>query len=212
MIWFLACVDDPVTQYRDALRDGRCDAVADDALRDDCWVAMAGEGTGDTCAQVTDTTLRGECWFRLAEARSDAALCPQAVPFAEDCALHVLSRGFATGVPRGLRPGRGEDDAAARIVASGLAVTDMRPWSAWYRWVLGQNHPLDRAACLDVVDPDRREACLHTALALYGDLLNNARDRGTYPCDGSPLPAVLQYTPDPELDALRAGRTDLCSR
>jgi hypothetical protein len=122
----------------------------------------------------------------------------------------VLSRGFPTWLPRRARPGEHEEEAARRIAAAGLAEDDMRPWSAFYRHVLGSTRPIDRASCDRVTDPARREACRQTGLALYQDLLNMARDRQLYPCDGGPLPSLLTHTPDPELDALRAGRTDLC--
>lgn len=200
-----------------ALADGRCGAVEAPALRDDCWLAVAARTGDDVCGEVGDAELRGECWFQLAERRRDAALCPKAAPYAVDCALHVLSSGFAELTRGGVRPGEKEDDVAARIAASGLAADDMRPWSAWYRWVLGGMRPLDRSACDAVADPDRREACRRTGLALYDDLLNHARDTGTFPCDGGPLPAALQHAPDPELDARRAARADaatgdLCRR
>jgi hypothetical protein len=191
------------------LSSGDCTPVADPALRDDCRVSTA-KAPAD-CEVVADATLRGECWFRLAEKGKDPALCPKAAPFADDCALHVLSAAFPKWIPKGTRPGDHDDDAAAQIAAAGLAADDMRPWSAWYRWVLLEERPLDRAGCANVADAARREACLHTGIALYQDLLNRARDRHTYPCDGGALPGALQTTPDPELDALRAARTDLCT-
>ena len=132
--------------------------------------------------------------------------------FAEDCALHVLSATFATWVPANARPGDDEAEVERRIAASGLSGTDPRPWSAYYRWILGQQQPLDRGSCASAGTAERRDACTHTGVAVYNDLLNYARDRHTYPCDGGDLPAALQTAPDPELDALRASRTDLCPR
>lgn len=195
-----------------ALSDGACETVRDRRLRDECWLARAEKSGEDVCAEVGDATLRGECWFLVAEKRKDATLCADAGPFAEDCALHLLSNGFAAWARAGALPGDREDEVAARIVASGLGADDPRPWSAWYRWVLGGQRPLDRGTCDRVTDRDRREACRRTGLAVYADLLNHARDTRTYPCDGGPLPLALQYTPDAELDALRAARTDLCAR
>ncbi len=197
-------------RYRQALDDGRCDAVEDVVLRDDCWTHRTEVDKRSWCAQVTNPAAAGECWFVLAEATMDPSLCPQAVPYADDCALHVLSAGFrALGEP-GTRPGEHEAEVSARIQRAGLAVGDPRPWSAWYRQVLAGVVPFDRGACDAVPDPERRDACRHTGLALYQDRLNHARDRHLYPCDGGPLPSLLVRTPDPELDALVAARSDLC--
>ncbi|MDP2307862.1 MAG: hypothetical protein Q8P18_17685 [Pseudomonadota bacterium] len=199
---------DDRARYVEGLASGECEPIRDAALRDDCREATA-EAPAD-CEAVGDATVRGECWFQLAESTKDASLCPRAVPFADDCALHVLSRGFATWLPKGARPGEHEASAEARITAAGLAVDDMRPWSAFYRQVLGGTRPIDRAACDAVAAPARREACKRTGITMYQDLLNHARDRKLYPCDGGPLPALLAYAPDPELDAVRAARRDLC--
>lgn len=216
LLWAMACGDGPDATDRAAfvaaLTSGACADVKDGTLRDDCWLGRAKASGADVCARIGDATLQGECWFMVAEHTKDATLCPRAAPFADDCALHVLSNGFAAWVEPGTRPGDREDDVAARIVAAGLAADDPRPWSAWYRWVLGGLQPLDRAACDVVADATRREACRRTGLALYQDRLNHARDTGRYPCGGGPLPDDLVTTPDPELDAARAARTDLCSR
>lgn len=211
-IALIACASDPGAdraRFVAGLASGDCSGIADAALADECREATA-KSPGD-CAAVGNATLRGECWFQLAEATNDASLCPNAVPFADDCALHVLSRELPTWLPKGARPGAHEEEAARRIVAAGLAVDDMRPWSAYYRHVLGGMRPLDRASCDAAPDAARREACARTGLSLYQDLLNMARDRRLYPCDGGPLPSFLAHAPDPELDALRAARTDLCS-
>lgn len=212
-----ACADPEAPDVADrarfatALRDRECGAVRTPSLRDDCWLAAVAHDGGAACERIGAERRRGECWFRAAERAGDPALCPRAAPFDEDCALHVLSASFPKWVPAGARPGEGEPEVERRIAASGLQPGDPRPWSAYYRWVLGAMRPLDRAACAGASTAPRREACVHTGLALYGDLLNHARDRGTYPCDGGELPASLRYTPDPDLDALRAARTDLCA-
>lgn len=199
-----------IHRYRQALDDGTCAAVEDPTLRDDCWIHRTREDQRSHCDAPSDARARGECWFVLAEATADPSLCPRAVPFADDCALHVLSTSFrALGEP-GTHPGDHEEEVARRIQAAGLAADDPRPWSAWYRQVLAGNLPLDRASCDAVADLPRREACRHTGLALYNDRLNHARDHHLWPCDGSPLPRSLTVVPDPELDALVATRTDLC--
>lgn len=209
----LACLlgcaaTDPRAAYLHGLRTGECAPVTDTQLRDDCWIARVGREGVDWCGETTAGRARGECYFQLAERTGDPSLCPRATPFADDCALHLLSRGFGELLPAS--PGEKESEVAARIAAAGLGPEDPRPWSAWYRWVLGGQRPLDRASCAQVAEPLRREACERTGVALYHDLLNRARDLRTYPCDGGPLPPELQHTPDPELDAARAARADLC--
>jgi hypothetical protein len=165
----------------------------------------------DPCGGIQSERLRGECWFQVAEKGRDASLCKKAGEFREDCALHLLSSSFGTLVVKGTRPGEQEDKIEVKIKEAGLDPTDPRPWSAYYRWVLGGRRPLDRSLCRVVTDPMRQEACLQTGIAAYNDLLNYARDTQTFPCPkGSPLPKLLLYAPDPELDALIAGRTDLC--
>mgnify|MGYP003334962255 CR=1 FL=1 len=205
---------DPPERFLEALHSGDCSGLRDPGLRDDCREATA--TSAEDCDRIEGATMRGECWFQLAERTSDPSLCPKAVPFADDCAMHVISAAFSKRIPRSTRPGEGEDDAEAILTSAGLSVDDPRPWSAFYRQLLGANRPIDRQACLAVKDAVRRDACLHTGIALYQDLLNHARDTRKYPCDlpnpsVSDLPILLQYTPDAELDAVRAARTDLCN-
>lgn len=212
LLLLLACSRgaDDIATYRAALDDGRCERIVDPWRRDDCWIHRTEVDQRPHCDRVTDARQQGECWFVLAEATLDPALCPRATPFADDCALHVLSLGFrALGEP-GTVPGEHEVEVARRIAAAGLAPDDLRPWSAWYRQVLAGQRPLDRGACDRVADPARAEACRRTGLALYQDRLNHARDHHLWPCDGGPLPPSLATTPDPAIDALVAARTDLC--
>ena len=204
-------------RYRDGLRSGKCDPIQDPLLRDDCWLATIRKKplAQDPCGPIQDQALLSECWFVLAERERDPALCAKAGAFRDDCALHVLSRAFPRWIDPQTRPGDPqEQELVDRIAQIGMAPDDPRPWSAWYRWVLGQRAPLDRAACHAAPDPMRRDACLQTGLALYSDRLNRARDARTLPCplpaDSALLPAELRHTPDPELDAMRASRSDLC--
>jgi hypothetical protein len=186
----------------EAARSGDCAAISDVSAQERC-TSSAGN-----CDALTGRAAN-ECRFRAAERASDAELCAHAGELADECRLHLVSRAFLREFPRA-RPGA--DDAAAEILvtSAGLALDDPRPWSAWYRHALGAQVPIDRGRCASVTLPLRREACEHTGLALYNDRLNMARDRGLYPCDGGPLPILLQRAPDPELDALVASRTDLC--
>lgn len=194
-----------------------CAQIGDPPLRSECTWAAAEElvSTQPEAALALCATLpeegAEECHFRLAEALNDATLCARAGAHADDCRMHVLSRGFATWVPRDANPGEIEDAALAPIAAAGLAPDDPRPWSALYRWVLGAKRPLDRGLCARVADPMRQEACLNTAIALFNDQLSHLRDRGVALCEG-PLPTAATYAPDPELDAVLARRRaeDLC--
>lgn len=204
LLWLVACAPDSATALRDALASGDCGALASEELRDQCWVSRV------ECAGVSAPRARAECAFREAEATKNPARCADAGPWVDDCRLHLWSASFKAWAPRGVRPGEAEELATTEVAKYGFSEDDPRPWAAWYRWVLAQTRPLDRQACHRIGDPDRREACLQTGLAYYDDLLNMARDRKLYPCDGGPLPEVLTTTPDPEIDALRAARTDLC--
>lgn len=145
----------------------------------------------------------------LAETNLRPDLCREAGPFADDCALHVVSWKFATSKELS------EDAAAADIIASGLAVDDPRPWSAYFRELLGRAQPLDRSVCGAGSTPAREEACKRTGLALFEDRMNQARDRGTFMCvDGAPTgpwPDLVAWAPDPELDEAFAARSDLCT-
>ncbi len=199
-----ACAGDRATAFETAMSSGRCAELEWPELRDDCAVFHR------QCALVEGEKAGWECAFRQAEHEGDAAACAKAGGWADDCRLHVWAASFERWAPKGVRPGEAEAQVAERLPGFGLELTDPRPWSAWFRFVHGNSRPLDRAACAAVVDPMQAEACRQTALAHYGDMLNVARDRKLYPCDGGPLPAFLQYTPDPEIDALRARRTDLC--
>ncbi len=196
-----------------------CAPVRDPNLAADCLTAAAEaladndpDGAEALCVQLPAGVGRDECHFQVAERARDVTRCDRAGAFADDCRLHRLSADFGRLIPRGARPGGFEADLAAALPDYGLAVDDPRPWSAAYRWVLGSHRPLDRGSCDAVADPDRAEACRHTAVALFDDLLNHARDTRTFPCDGGPLPDRLAHAPDPVLDQRLAERRarDLC--
>lgn len=212
--WILACGGETTSDahlYQQGLQTGDCSSIAEVDYRDDCFLVTAAKRPDNPCGAIQSERLRSECWFQVAEQRRDASLCARAGEFREDCALHLLSSSFGKSVVKGTRPGEREGEIEKKIQEAGMEITDPRPWSAYYRWVLGGIRPLDRALCRAVTDPMRQEACLNTGLAAYNDLLNYARDTKAFPCPkGSPLPKLLQYAPDPELDALIAGRTDLC--
>ncbi len=200
-----------------------CLAVRDPDLRADCGLAAVerlartrGPTTGDLLARCR--ALEGwagdECAFQVGERRRDPSACASAGAFAGDCRLHLLSTGLAGWVPQGALPsdpallGRLRTEAGA----VGLDPEDERAASAFFRWILGGQVPLDRTSCDAVPDAVAREACRRTGLALYGDRLNHARDTRTYPCQGGDLPPALAHAPDPEIEALRRRREaeDLC--
>jgi len=196
-----------------------CAALSEAALRVDCLGVAAEalaprdpDAAAAQCASLPEGSARDECHFQVAERSHDAARCDQAGAFADDCRLHRLSTDLLRLLPRGTTPGAFEAELAAALPGYGLAPDDPRPWSAAYRWVLGSQRPLDRGSCQAAPDAARREACLHTAVALFQDRLNHARDTGTFPCEGGPLPPELAYLPDLELDAALAARRgeDLC--
>ena len=203
--WLLACRDD-ATSYRDALADGACSSLPGGALRDDCY-AERGQ-----CEQVEAPLAHDECGFVLAETRGDITLCASAGRFAEDCRMHLWSVAVASWPEGDCELGTAEGGVAPRAAAAGFTVADPPPWSAYFRHCLLRSRPFDRSRCAKVSDAMAREACEQTALAAYNDLLNMARDRKLYPCDGGPLPPLLSYAPDPAIDTLLLGRSDLCPR
>ena len=189
-----------------------------EALRADCWIAAAAKRPSSgspleqklsDCESIPSEHDRGECAFVLAETTLRPDLCTLAGPFADDCALHVVSWKFAASKVLS------EDAAATDIVASGLAFDDPRPWSAYFRELLGRAQPLDRSTCAAVTSPARAEACRRTGLALHEDRMNQARDQRAFTCvDGiptGPWPDQVAWAPDPELAEALAARTDLCT-
>lgn len=197
----------------------RCQELRATVLREDCVTAAAealatdrGERAAALCEALDPGPGRDECHFVVAEGTGDAARCARAGAFADDCRLHRLSVDLPALVPPPQGPGDFEPALAAALGRYGLDPTDPRPWSAAYRHVLDRSLPLDRGRCAAVADPARAEACRHTAVALLHDRLNAARSSRTFPCDGGPMPALLRYEPDPELDAAVTARRerDLC--
>ena len=213
-------------RYLTALDSGACAEVRSSELQDDCWLAQAAKPLerGDsvtarveaTCAHVTGERSRAECYFLIAEHTGSPKLCNHADMFKDDCGLHAVSMAFARN--RTLT----EAWAYEQIVASGMNPRDIRPWSAYFRELLSRSAPLDRAACAHVGALDgapsateRQEACTQTGRALFEDRLNQARDQRSFTCVDSvvqlPVPERVRWAPDAELDAIFAGRTDLCT-
>lgn len=203
-LWLALACRDEATSYRDALAGGDCGGLPAGALRDDC-LAERGE-----CAAVADPLARDECGFARAEREGDIELCTTAGRFEVDCRMHLWSVAVRALPPDACNLATYEPELAALAAAKGFAADDPRPWSAYFRHCLLRSRPFDRSRCSALAAPFTREACENTALAAFDDLLNMARDRKLYPCDGGPLPPVLSYAPDPALDALVQRRSDLC--
>ncbi len=217
----IACGSDPTedrARYLAALTSGACETVEADALADDCWIAWVAtpltetetaEQRADACERVIGEKDKGECYFVVAETHEAPGFCPKAAPFADDCAMHTVSRGFARA--RTLD----EQGASTQIVLSGLAEDDPRPWSAYYRELLSRAELLDRAPCAAASTPERQAACNATGLALFEDRLNQARDRRLFTCVGAapqlPWPKRVAWVADPDMDTAFARRTDLCT-
>ena len=200
----IGCAPSNASALAAAIVAGGCSELAATELRDLCRLERL------ECEAIEGELQRAECAFRTAEASGRIGDCADAGPFLEDCRMHLWSASFSEWAPKQPEVGRDEPLVAEHIAEARFNADDMRPWSAWYRLALGRHQPMDRGACRSVTTASIQKACLETGLSLYGDRLNNARDRHLYPCDGGELPAFLQTTPDPELDALRASRSDLC--
>jgi hypothetical protein len=210
----LAAIEDTPESTR-----AHCAAVRTPALRGDCITAgaeaLARKATNEAaalCATLPDGIPRDECGFQVAERSGQAGRCADAGRFAEDCRMHVWSRALAEALPPGTPLAEAEPRVAALAADAGFTAADPRPWVVLARYLLGRDAPLDRARCDALSDAKRRQVCKDAARDLFHDRLNHARDTGTFPCAGGPLPALLAHTPDPELDAIVAERRagDLC--
>lgn len=222
----LGCVGAPTEaeRYARALKAGdpaACRALTDEDLRADCLLAsVEAEGparperAAAICEELAAGVWQDECWFVLAERARRPELCEKAGRFQDDCRLHALSARIVKVVgPR--PPGAFEEHLRPVIQALGFAADDPRPWSAGYRFSLESQHPLDRGSCEAApADPrlDLRTVCRQTALAVFDDRINRARDRRLVPCPDGPLPEALAFLPDPDLEARLAERraADLC--
>lgn len=202
-----------------ARADALCAGVRDPALRGDCVTAGAealahtdADAAATLCAGLPDGTPQDECGFQVAERSGDATRCATAGRFAEDCRMHVWSRSLAEALPRSTSLAEAEPRVQLLAEAAGFTERDPRPWVVLARYLLGADTPLDRSRCDALVEPERRRVCKDAARDLFHDRLNHARDTGTFPCGGGPLPSLLAHSEDRELDAIVAARrtADLC--
>ncbi len=191
-----------------------CPDIEDPGLRADCAWRVVEERAAqdyDGCAALCSTLPEGlghECWFLLAENGDEPAACANSGDMADNCRMHLIGRRLMS-----LEGdfGSQEDEVEAVIIGVGLSVQDDRPWSAWYRKLHSPVRPLDRRRCDAVEDPWRREICQSSAIPLFHDRLNMARDQKLDLC-GEALPPAVAYTPDPGLDDVLVQRraADLC--
>jgi len=194
-----------------------CAAVTEPDLHADC-VTAAVERLGDAelggslCASLPEGAGRDECVFQLAESSGQPGLCDGAGRYADDCKLHLWTATLLQELPREARPAQAEALIPPLLEGHAFEDGDGRPWVAVYRMLMGARRPFDRALCDEIPHEERRQICRDASRDLYQDLLNRARDRDRFPCDGSPLPSELVFTPDPELEALieRRRTEDLC--
>jgi hypothetical protein len=187
-----------------------------DSVRFECVIAAVEAAPRDQeapewCDLLTGSNL-DECRFQLAERTRDLAGCARAGAYADDCRLHVFSELVPEIWPKQGDFAAGVTAVRSEMLAVGIAPDDYRFWSAAFRHGLLARRPFDRQACSVAGDPALVDACRHTGLAVYQDLLNHERDFGHFPCDGAPLPETLAHTADPDLDAIIAERRprDLC--
>ena len=189
-----------------------CAEIGSMELRADCtWRVVEELATTKpelctTLCQDLPGIFGQECWFLLGEHGDDPAACANAGPMADECRMHLVGRRLM-----GTRGDFSDDDGAEDVfVGLGLSLGDDRPWSAWYRMLLSRQAVLDRSACTLVADPWRRDICVNTAIPLFHDRLNMARDKGLDLCTG--VPAEVAYVAEPELDAALDQRRleDLC--
>jgi hypothetical protein len=230
LLLLLACSAEPIPNAEDrlglvrALRlisaDPEAAAAACQALgpsvRGDCLTAAVETAPAHHAAASWCDSLSGigrdECHFQRAERTRSHEACGRAGRFADDCRLHVWAAGMSQRWPAGTPMDAGIASVRTQMSASGIDPTDLRFWSATFRYALLLDPPFDRGRCDTVGEAVLKEACARTGLGVYEDLLNRARDSGTFPCDGGPLPPPLQYARDAEIDAILARRHahDLC--
>ena len=210
----LAALDD---SPRQAL--AHCAEIQTEPLQQDCITAtaesIAGSSPDDAaalCADIAPGVGRDECGFQVAERSGEPGRCADAGRFAEDCRMHLWASTLADAIPRGTPLSAAESRVAELAAGSGFDDADPRPWVVLARHLLGADAPLDRTRCDELAASHRRQVCRDAARDLFHDRLNHARDTGRFPCDGGPLPALLQHTPDPELEDITADRRagDLC--
>ena len=216
MFWLFVLACNGSQSPQEAKTEG-CRALNDDALIATCVLAAVEstplvENANELCDLLKGKD-RHECHFRLAERTDTPAHCAHAGDFEANCRLHVFSQRF----PKWLKPTLPLQEIAIQaqsfIPEVGLASDDPRPWSAIWRSVLGSHSPLDRSLCTTLVDPMHREACAHTAVALFHDQLTRAWSQGIDLCKGE-LPNHLAPAPDPVLEDVLAKRREenLCTK
>ncbi len=196
-----------------------CLALPKGPWRVDCLGAAAealarldSVAASDLCEELASGLWKDECHFQVAEASRDPARCAAAGRFEQDCRMHHWSRLIAGRLGNQATPASSEHRLEVLATEAGFADTDDRPWVAAFRLLGARMAPLNRSACDGLSVASRRQTCRQALRDHYNDLLNHARDTGTFPCGGNPLTGRLAYQADPGLDALVEHRRqeDLC--
>lgn len=192
-----------------------CARIDDPQLHADCvWVSVEALASTDpelAASLCADTPGAGgeECWFLLGEHARDPSACANAGSLADDCRMHVFSDRLNNDLNRDASFGGVEATLEPWVVWAGLNPSDPRPWSALYRQLHARTPTLDPANCAVIADPDLQASCRNTAVAVFHDRLNRARDRGAELCTGAlPFPVVMDASLQAELDLRR--EQELC--
>ena len=229
-VWFisiLACGQSPadaIQTYREALASieqdastaaATCATLEEPQLKVDCLIAGAEALAGSSptkaetlCEQISTTINEGisrdECLFQVAERSKDASRCTNAGRFIDPCRMHLWGSQIPT--LSGSTWAEREQSAQKRMAQFDLKETDERPWIALYRWMLSQEHPLTRVACIHA---SQHEACMKAGESLLQDRLNRTVGLKQLPCTlDDPLPPHLQVTADEELSNMITRRQE----
>ncbi|MFT5683213.1 MAG: hypothetical protein ACI8RZ_004142 [Myxococcota bacterium] len=226
---FVACQETPPggepRRYTDSLtavaadpsRTGAaCGALVTPALREDCVLAgverlVSADPAAATalCEGLAEGLSRDECGFVLAEKTGEAARCEAAGRFALDCRMHLLQRGVSRAdLPPD--PVALEEPALALLGAGGFVHDDEHAWTLLYRDALSRQPALDLTRCDATPRPP---ICRRAGGGLFHDRLNFARDTQALTdewCTTRTGIAVLNHTPDPDIDAILSQRADIC--
>jgi hypothetical protein len=114
---------------------------------------------------------RGECYFLLAEESNDPTLCPKAIPFENDCRLHIFS----------LRSGRYHSLSKLIELAKSLDmdINNNNVQALMYREALSRTPNVPISICEQA---NNSTSCIDVAKKLYRDILILAKKQKNFPC------------------------------
>jgi hypothetical protein len=157
-----------------------CAEVTDLDKREECLLSAVellrkkDQPTTEAICLEMKTTKRGECFFRLAEVSQKIAHCAQAIPFQEDCKLHLLTKKLITSKVTTIR------ETKTILDQMSLSFDSPHTKTVVYRHLLSKQHPIPIQNCITYPDA---EECVMAAEGLYVDRLRYARDTNTFPCN-----------------------------